>query len=85
MTQKDQLKEILWKSLSQFDQPIKSDITLPGRIKAVLGNHAYTVQVGGAAYDISTSTDLTFSVNEAVWVTVPQGSYSSMFICGRRR
>lgn len=85
MTQKDQLKDALWRSLSQLLPDLKFDITLKGCIKSVAENHVYTVLVDGHNYQIKSALDITFALNENVWVTVPQGNYSNMYICGRRR
>lgn len=86
MAQKDELKEALWRAFQALqNNENKTDITLKGSIKTVLENNTYTVQLGEAVYTIKSCLDITFTAGEAVWVTVPRGNYSDMFICGRRR
>lgn len=61
------------------------DKTLQGRITAILGNSNYNIAVQGAEYTaIPCSVDMVFAVNESVWVTLPQGDFSDMFVSGRR-
>lgn len=61
------------------------DITRQGRIAAVEENNKYTVVIAGAEYNgISCCCDITLNVNDAVWVTIPQGQWAHKFIVGRR-
>lgn len=62
------------------------DRTHQGRIVTVLGSNKYTVAIQGADYtSVPSCNDMTYVVNEGVWVTMPQNDWDNMFILGRRR
>lgn len=61
------------------------DRTVPGIVSAVLGNHKYKVKIKKEEYIMSSQTDMTYQVNEAVWVCIPSNNMQNRFISGRRR
>lgn len=63
------------------------DKTYPARIKRVInsGGGKYEVDLLGDSYVVYSNNDMTYSLNEAVWVTAPQNKFNDKYISGRRR
>lgn len=61
------------------------DVTVAGVIVKDLGNHKYLTKIKNEEFAIPSSTDIIYSANEAVWITIPQNNMKNKFISGRRR
>lgn len=89
MNQNRQVSDNIFKAIQVITDKkiagLQVDKTLQGRITAVLGNDRYHVAIQGAEYtSVPCAIAMTFLLNESVWVTLPQGDFSNMFIAGRR-
>jgi hypothetical protein len=83
---KQLVKDSIWQAVQTAikSNTINADRTLQARIISVEPNNKYVVSLQGAVYTVPCINSNTYAVNEAVWVTLPQGDYSSMYITGRR-
>jgi len=67
----------------QAAEKFPRDITQKGRIMANSGLF-YTVIINGKTYtSIPSLNAVSFSVNDIVWITAPQGNFAQMFILGK--
>lgn len=60
------------------------DKTNVGTILEVLGDNKYRVLINGSQHTLYCAVNMTFTVGNAVWITIPQNDMSRAYICGRR-
>lgn len=70
--------------VSRYVDNAKFDKTKPARIKSVLGNGKYKVDIQGMEYSIPSSINTTFAVGDFVWVLIPCGDMNGAHITGKR-
>lgn len=71
---------------TQQGNNLSFDKTQQGHITAVLPDNLYALNIHGKEYPhVPSCVDISYKVNESVWVTIPQNNWNQMFICGRRR
>lgn len=74
------------KAFTQQGDNLPFDKTQQAHITAVLPGNLYAIKIHGKEYPrVPSCVDISYKVNESVWVTIPQGNWSQMFIYGRRR
>ena len=72
------------KALEQYSPSLSFDKSVQGRIVEVLGSNFYNVQIYEGVYKIPSLSDMTYAVNENVWVTLMQNDEKNKVISGRR-
>lgn len=70
--------------VSHYVNNAKFDKTKPARIKSILENGKYKVDIQGMEYSIPSSINMNFSVGDFVWVLIPCGDISGAHITGKR-
>ena len=73
------------KALEQYSPSLPFDKSVQGRITEVLTDNFYNVQIHDGVYKIPSLSDMTYAVNENVWVTLMQNNEKNKVISGRRR
>jgi len=73
------------KVVKRFLNTANYDKTVAGIITAVVDDYKYKVKIKEEIFTIPSSLDITFKINEAVWVTIPQNNMRNKYISGRRR
>lgn len=61
------------------------DKTIEGEIVSIEADGFYVVDIRGKTYKTYSPTDLTFTLHERVWVTIPCNDMSKLIIFGRKR
>ena len=60
------------------------DKTNAGTVLEVLGDNQYRVLINGSQHTLYCAVNMTFTVGNAIWITIPQNDMSKAYICGRR-
>ena len=72
--------------VKEYFRTRKIDRTILGKIITDLGSGNYTVEINGENETIHAidSSLKTYSINDIVWILIPQGNYSDKFILGKK-
>lgn len=73
----------LGKAVSEKISHAPYDRTTPAVVVGIEGLR-YKILMQGMNYIVPCSTDITLSVTDKVWVTIPCNKYNKMYISGRR-
>lgn len=60
------------------------DKTTTGTIIGVLDDSQYKVLINGKQHTLYCAVNMTFTVGNCVWVTIPQNNMSRAYICGKK-
>lgn len=59
------------------------DKTVQGTITGVQGSDKYKVQIAGTDYTIPCAIQMSFTLGDTVWITIPGGNFKNKYISGK--
>ncbi|MBR0596966.1 hypothetical protein [Sinanaerobacter chloroacetimidivorans] len=81
----DVMIDTIINALKLYSPTLPFDKTVQGRITEVLTDNFYNVQINDGVFTIPSLSDMTYMVNENVWVTIIQNDNKNKVISGRRK